>query len=117
MDTTVARIREADDETGFRVLVDRLWPRGISKERAHVDLWAKDVAPSTDLRRWYHDDREARHDEFVTRYRAELDDAGHDELLGQLREQDDLVLLTDAKDVEGSHVLVLVAWLHRHHVG
>jgi uncharacterized protein YeaO (DUF488 family) len=61
----------ADD--GRRVLVDRLWPRGITKDRARVDDWLKDVAPSTDLRRWFHSP-EGGFDEFARRYTAELDD-------------------------------------------
>lgn len=56
---------------GFRVLVDRLWPRGIAKARAAVDLWARNLAPSTELRQWFHHD-EANWDEFVIRYRSEL---------------------------------------------
>ena len=61
----------ATPDDGFRVLVDRLWPRGVSKERAALDLWLKDVAPSAELRTWFHANP-ARFDEFVTRYRAEL---------------------------------------------
>jgi uncharacterized protein YeaO (DUF488 family) len=60
------------DDDGVRVLVDRLWPRGLSKEKAAIDHWAKEVAPSTDLRRWF-SHRPERWDEFVARYRAELD--------------------------------------------
>ena len=60
----------ADD--GFRVLVDRLWPRGVSRERAGLDLWLKEVAPSTELRVWY-DHRDERFAEFSQRYRAELE--------------------------------------------
>jgi len=60
----------ADD--GFRVLVDRLWPRGVSRERAALDLWLKEVAPSTELRVWF-DHQEERFTEFSRRYRAELD--------------------------------------------
>ena len=58
-------------DDGYRVLVDRLWPRGLSKTKAHVDLWAKAIAPSTELRQWYgHDPEKWR--EFQKRYRAEL---------------------------------------------
>lgn len=56
---------------GYRVLVDRLWPRGLSKAKAHVDLWAKGIAPSTELRQWYGHDPE-KWPEFQKRYRAEL---------------------------------------------
>lgn len=70
------RLKRVYDEPasgdGFRVLVDRLWPRGLSKERAAVDLWAKDVAPSTELRRAFHHAGMSWED-FATSYRAELD--------------------------------------------
>ena len=70
----------ADD--GFRVLVDRLWPRGVSHERAALDLWLKEIAPSTELRVWF-DHQEDRFGEFVRRYTAELDT---NPAVGQLRE-------------------------------
>lgn len=57
---------------GLRILVDRIWPRGVSKERARVDLWLRDVAPSDDLRRWFGHDP-ARWEEFQARYRQELE--------------------------------------------
>src|SRR6185437_1074281 len=56
---------------GYRVLVDRLWPRGLSKAKAHVDQWAKDITPSTELRQWYEHDPD-KWAEFQRRYRAEL---------------------------------------------
>ena len=59
-------------EDGYRVLVDRIWPRGVSKERAHLDEWLKDVAPTTPLRTWFHHE-EPKWQEFQTRYRLELD--------------------------------------------
>lgn len=57
---------------GTRILVDRLWPRGLSKEKARIDLWLKEIAPTTELRRWFDHDP-AKWDEFQRRYRAELD--------------------------------------------
>lgn len=57
---------------GFRVYIDRLWPRGLSHETFPYDLWDKDIAPSTQLREWFHADPDQRWSEFVTRYRAEL---------------------------------------------
>lgn len=70
---TVKRIYAAPAATdGCRVLVDRLWPRGLSKDKAKIDHWLKDLAPSNDLRRWYGHDP-AKWDEFRRRYRAELD--------------------------------------------
>lgn len=69
-------------EDGFRVLVDRLWPRGLAKDRAAIDLWLRDIAPSAGLRRWFGHDR-ARWREFRRRYEREL--GGQDEILGFLR--------------------------------
>lgn len=102
-----------EDDDGTRVLVDRLWPRGISKEHAAVDLWAKDATPSKELRTWYHEDRSgSRHDVFVERYRTELGDSAHTEavegLLALLRRGGPVTLLTAVKDVPASHVPVLV---------
>src|SRR5690606_33058037 len=83
----VAVKRVYDDpgpEDGVRVLVDRLWPRGLSKGDARIDEWRKDVAPSTELRQWYAHDPD-RHEVFAARYRAELDDAT--DALRELRDQ------------------------------
>ncbi len=71
------------DDDGYRILVDRLWPRGISKEKAKVDFWPKELAPSTELRRWYGHDPE-EWSEFKSRYFAELD--GNPELVNELLE-------------------------------
>lgn len=62
----------AEPGDGFRVLVDRLWPRGLSHENFHYDLWEKRLAPSRELREWFHADPAARWNEFAARYRAEL---------------------------------------------
>ncbi|WP_097966646.1 DUF488 domain-containing protein [Streptomyces sp. or20] len=102
-----------EDDDGTRVLVDRLWPRGVSKERAAIDVWLKDVTPSDELRSWYHQDGSgARHDVFVERYRTELDDPAHTEaverLVGLVREGGAVTLITAVKDVADSHVPVLV---------
>jgi uncharacterized protein YeaO (DUF488 family) len=104
----VHRIYDPDDEPGYRVLVDRLWPRGIAKGDAALDEWLKDVAPSTDLRRWYGHEP-SRFAEFRKRYRDELEqppasDAAH-YLLGL--QQRRLVLLTATRDIERSGALVL----------
>lgn len=63
---------EADADDGFRILVDRLWPRGVARERLACPLWAKDIAPSDELRKWFHADPAERWPEFRTRYEAEL---------------------------------------------
>jgi uncharacterized protein YeaO (DUF488 family) len=102
---------EADD--GQRVLVDRLWPRGLSKERAHLDEWCKQVAPSTELRQWYAHDPE-RYAEFARRYRAELDDPEHAEAFAHLRDlaaHGPLTLLTASKRSDISEATVLAELL------
>lgn len=94
---------------GTRVLVDRLWPRGVAKTDAPFDEWCKDVAPSTELRRWYGHDP-ARFAEFRRRYRAELKEPERAAALEYLRSLDaagDLVLVTATKDVEHSAAEVL----------
>lgn len=86
------------DDDGFRVLVERLWPRGVSKEKADLDLWDKDVAPSTELRKWWHHDDTA-YDEFARRYTAELDASGAAEaLLDKATGHDTITLLHAAHD-------------------
>jgi uncharacterized protein YeaO (DUF488 family) len=101
-------------EDGHRVLVDRLWPRGITKDAARVDEWLKDATPSNELRKWYHKDPEGRHAEFVDRYLRELDDPEQRAALDRLRsaaQAGPVTLLTSAKDVEHSHVPVLLSRL------
>jgi uncharacterized protein YeaO (DUF488 family) len=94
-------------EDGLRVLVDRLWPRGLTKERAAVDLWLKDLAPSTDLRKWFGHDP-ARWKEFQTRYRKELGEKKESlRFLKQQSQKQPLTLLYGAKDEEHNEALVL----------
>lgn len=72
MNATIKRVYEKPEkEDGFRILVDRLWPRGLTKEKAALDLWLKEIAPTTDLRKWFHHDPE-KWDEFQKRYLKEL---------------------------------------------
>ena len=111
---TVRRIYEAPTpEDGYRMLVDRLWPRGVKKAEAAIDEWARDVAPSADLRRWYGHQPE-RFDEFARRYRAELAAApAADAVAGlviRLR-QGPVTLLTATRDVERSGAAVLAEHL------
>ena len=98
---------QAADEDGVRILVDRLWPRGVSKERAALSGWLKDVAPSPDLRRWWHHDPD-RFEDFVRRYRTELDDnPALGDLLSIVREHDRTTLVYAAKDPAVNHALIL----------
>lgn len=106
---------EPDD--GHRVLVDRLWPRGLRKDAAAVDTWLREVAPSDDLRRWYRHDPE-RFEEFAARYRAELTDEARAAALARLRElaaEGPVTLLTAVRDARYAHTAVLVDLLTHHH--
>lgn len=104
-------IRRAYDEPtkndGYRVLVDRVWPRGVSKEDAQLDEWCKQIAPSTELRKWFGHDPE-RWDEFRSRYRGELED--RDDLVDALVERTTdgrVTLVFGAKDTDHNQAVVL----------
>jgi len=96
-----------DKKDGTRILVDRLWPRGVSKEEASLDEWIKEIAPSSDLRTWFgHEPR--RWDEFCKRYRAEL--AEHSEMLKDLRRrarEGPITLVYSARDEVHNDAVVL----------
>jgi len=99
-------------DDGFRVFVDRLWPRGISKERAHFNLWLKDIAPSTELRKWFrHDPKKWKG--FKEKYEKELKDKK--ELINQLKllEKKNMILtlVYGAKDKEHNEAIVLASLL------
>jgi uncharacterized protein YeaO (DUF488 family) len=99
---------EAAKEDGFRILVDRLWPRGLTKERAGVDLWMKEIAPSDGLRKWFGHEPE-KWPEFVKRYRAEL--AKKKELFAEVKrlekEHGRVTLLFGRKDEKQNQAVVL----------
>jgi uncharacterized protein YeaO (DUF488 family) len=100
-------------EDGTRVLVDRIWPRGLAKARASLDEWCKDIAPSTELRKWYNHDP-ARFEEFTRRYHAELRQPERSRALTHLRElakTRTLTLLTATKQPEISEAEVLAQML------
>lgn len=104
---------ETAPEEGKRVLVDRVWPRGMRKEDAHLEEWLRDVAPSTELRRWYGHEP-SRFAEFRRRYLAELRDSAHRDAVRKLRDlaaHDRITLLTATKDVDHSQAAVLADWL------
>lgn len=108
----IKRIYEpAAGSDGQRVLVDRIWPRGVSREKAALELWLKDIAPSTELRKWFGHDP-ARFAEFRDRYREELD--ANREAVGQLCDllgKGDVTLLYGAHDEEDNQAVVLAAYL------
>jgi uncharacterized protein YeaO (DUF488 family) len=104
----------ASPDDGYRVLVDRLWPRGVSKATARLDLWLRDIAPTTELRKWYGHEPE-RWPEFQVRYHAEVDQ--HPELVQTLRdaeaEHGTVTLLFAARDEERNEARVLAEVLER----
>ena len=97
----------AEETDGYRILVDRLWPRGISKEKAKIDLWLKEVAPSNELRKWFGHDPE-RFNEFSERYKAELQASGAlEELRQAIQEHPNTTLLYAAHDEQHNNAIVL----------
>lgn len=108
MDVRLKRAYEpVEAADGYRVLVDRLWPRGVSKEKAQLDEWARELAPSSELRTWFGHDP-ARFDEFGRRYLEEL--AAHGDKLAELRErasEGTLTLVYAARDSEHNDAVVL----------
>ena len=101
-------------DDGYRILVDRLWPRGLSKDKAKIDLWLKDIAPSAALRQWFNHDQAKWH-EFKTRYFVELKQ--HADLINQLKKKAKstrLTLLYGAKDTTHNNALALKEYLETH---
>jgi uncharacterized protein YeaO (DUF488 family) len=111
----IKRIYEqAAEEDGFRILVDRLWPRGVKKETAKIDLWLKEVAPSNELRKWFAHDP-ARWEEFKKKYVKEL--AAKQPLLKEIRrmerEKGTVTLLYSARDMEYNNAVALRVFLEK----
>jgi uncharacterized protein YeaO (DUF488 family) len=110
----VKRVYEKYNENdGCRVLVDRLWPRGLSKEEAHIDLWVKDIAPTTELRAWFGHDLN-KWDEFKKRYYHELEEnkAAVFLVMEQINKSD-VTLVYGAKDEEHNNAIVLRDYLEK----
>jgi uncharacterized protein YeaO (DUF488 family) len=114
MDIKLKRVYEAAaQEDGRRILVDRLWPRGLTKQKASVDLWLKDIAPSTALRKWFQHDRE-KWMEFKKRYRQELkENKMAVEVLRDALKGGTVTLLYAARDQEHNEAQVLRELLNR----
>jgi uncharacterized protein YeaO (DUF488 family) len=114
----VARIYDDPSAAdGRRILVDRIWPRGVSKEKAKLDDWCKEVAPSDDLRRWYAHKPE-RFEEFSTRYRAELKQGERAEALSRIADEartGTVTLLTATKEPDLSQAAVLKSVIDDEH--
>jgi uncharacterized protein YeaO (DUF488 family) len=101
-------------EDGYRILIDRLWPRGLTKEKAKIDLWLKEIAPSNELRKWFFHDPE-KWEEFRKRYRKEL--ANKQELLRKIvqleKEKGDITLLYSTKETEYNNAIALQDFLKK----
>lgn len=112
MPVVVKRIYEpAAPRDGYRILVDRLWPRGIKKEEAAIDTWLKEVAPSTQLRKWFHGG-EGSFADFKKKYLAELkENPALKELKALVKENKKVTLLYGAKDEENNHAVILAGVL------
>lgn len=99
---------------GYRILVDRIWPRGIKKVDAHLDSWKKKIAPSNELRKWFHHDPQ-RFEIFKTKYREELEQNGEAQRLVEIvrkqLETQNVTLLYGAKDTQDNQAVVLKEWL------
>lgn len=99
---------EASDTDGFRIFVDRLWPRGIKKENFYYDLWEKEITPSTELRKWYHQDPENNWKGFVNKYQKELaENEAIKELVKTIKEKKTVTLLYASKDKVHNHAMIL----------
>jgi uncharacterized protein YeaO (DUF488 family) len=114
---TVERIYDnpkGNEDEGFRILVDRLWPRGISKDKVKMDLWQKDVAPSTTLRKWFGHDKN-KWDEFKRRYFKELDNNNDSVniLLDKIKEEGSIILLYGARDEKFNNAAALKEFLEK----
>jgi uncharacterized protein YeaO (DUF488 family) len=112
MNVKIKRVYEQPSlDDGSRILVDRLWPRGLTKEKAHVDLWLKEIAPSTELRQWFGHDPE-KWKSFRGRYETEI--RNNDDVLGMLRDiakKGTVTLLYGARDEKHNEALVLKQFL------
>ncbi|WP_040792025.1 DUF488 domain-containing protein [Nocardia paucivorans] len=112
---------EPGPDDGHRVLVDRLWPRGLTKSEARIEEWAKEIAPSTELRRWFHADPDGRRGVFVQRYADELSGSPAREELERLQDlaanDPPVTLLTATREPERSHVPVLLDLLRGEEAG
>ena len=105
---------ELDSSDGLRVLIDRLWPRGITKEKLHYDVWEKDLAPSNELRNWLHEDIANRWNEFIASYEAELEKLPELNLfINKIKHYNTITLLYASKDLEHNNAQVLLKVLQK----
>ena len=108
----IKRVYETIDSNHYNVLVDRLWPRGIKKSDLHYDLWAKDIAPSSTLRKWFNHDKD-KFEAFANQYKEELKENDSETLKALIEKSrtDDITLLYAARDTQYNHAIVLKSFL------
>ena len=98
----------ASPDDGYRVYIDRLWPRGLSHETFHYDFWNKEVAPSTELREWFHQDPDGRWNEFEAKYKAELEaNPALDALKKELADKPMVTLLYSSRDHDHNNAVIV----------
>ena len=105
---------KATKNDGIRILADRLWPRGISKEKALIKAWPKEITPSHELRSWFHEDQEKRFKDFEKKYKTELE-SQKNEIRDYMKtyKVKTVTLVTAVTDIEHSHIPTLVSFLER----
>jgi uncharacterized protein YeaO (DUF488 family) len=115
MNVKIKRIYEPYSENdGFRILIDRLWPRGMNKEKAHIDKWVKEVAPSTALRKWFNHEP-YKWDQFRIKYHSELNSSSAlKELFPYINENKTVTLLFGSKEEKYNHAIVLQQFITDH---
>lgn len=102
------------DQDGYRVLVDRLWPRGVKKEHLHYDLWAKDITPSTELRKTFHENKEEMWSLFEKKYVEELSNSqAVKDFIQNIKKYPKVTLLYAAKDPVHNHAIILKKYLDK----
>ena len=111
----IKRVYEpVSEDDGFRILVDRLWPRGVSKEKAHVDLWIKDIGPSDELRKWFAHDPN-KWEQFKKRYAAEMKNKS--DLIWKIKQLEEkkgtVTLVYSARDPEHNQAIALNPYLQK----
>lgn len=113
MKIKLKRVYEEEDKSdGIRVLVDRLWPRGIKKEALHYDIWAKNITPSPDLRKWFHEDQEEHWIKFSAMYQKELETSSDvKEFIQSVKKYPVITLLYASKDKVHNHAILLKEFL------
>lgn len=111
----IKRVYDTETPTdGYRVLVDKLWPRGMKKENLHYDYWAKNITPSTELREWFHEDESGHWDEFRKKYTKELqENPAMKDFVESIKDKKIVTLLYASKNAMENHALILQEYLEK----